>query len=277
LPPEIGLAFPNSSVGSEQIVDSICRHAEDLGYASIWATDHVVGLDAMRPAYGEFWLEQLTLLTWIAARSSSLRIGTGVLVVPHRHPVLAAKMMATLDLLCGGRLDIGVGTGWSRDEFRALGAEPLFERRGAVTDEAIGIMRRGWQGGKLEHHGEHFDFGPIDCEPTPAQRPHPPLWIGGHSNAALRRTAAYGDRWHPANISPEDVQRLGAKLDASAGRPIPRTIRLHVRPSRIDALGELVEAYAAAGCVAVVLELLRPNIGDFVGLMEAAARRTISR
>jgi probable F420-dependent oxidoreductase len=118
------------------------------------------------------------------------------MILPYRHPVLAAKMLATADVLSGGRLVVGVGVGWLEEEFAALGAPP-FEARGAASDEALEIVLKLWTGSPASHVGRFFRFDDIRCEPLPLQRPHPPIWVGGHSRAALRRAARYGDGWHP--------------------------------------------------------------------------------
>jgi alkanesulfonate monooxygenase SsuD/methylene tetrahydromethanopterin reductase-like flavin-dependent oxidoreductase (luciferase family) len=144
--------------GSDRLIGDLAKGAEDLGHHSLWVTDHVVGIRAMRPMYESYWLEAVTTLTWIAARTSTIRVGTGVLVVPHRHPVLAAKMLATLDVLSEGRLDVGVGAGWSKVEFRGLGVEHLYDVRGKATAEALKVMIAFWKGGEVSFEGEHYSF-----------------------------------------------------------------------------------------------------------------------
>jgi probable F420-dependent oxidoreductase len=123
------------------------------------------------------------------------------MIVPHRNPVVTAKMLATIDVLSHGRVTIGVGVGWLREEFQALGA-PDFDRRGAVSDEYIRIMKTLWTECPASFAGQFYRFEAVRCLPAPVQKPHPPIWVGGHSPAALRRVARLGDGWHPVGANP---------------------------------------------------------------------------
>jgi probable F420-dependent oxidoreductase len=253
-PRSVGLVVPTNEPGAADLLHDLPARAERWGYDSLWVTDHVVGVRAMRGVYGDYWLDALTALTWIAATTKHVRLGTGVLVVPHRSPVLAAKMAATLDILSGGRLDLGVGTGWSRVEFRALGMEQLYEPRGRVTNEALEVMRACWSGGQVDFSGDFFAFRHISFEPTSWQKPHPPLWVGGHSGPALRRAARFADMWHPHDISPAELARIGDRLDEMAGRLVPRSVRIHVSEADLPGLADMVDAYREAACTQVVLD-----------------------
>jgi probable F420-dependent oxidoreductase len=194
------------------------------------------------------------VLTYAAAVTSSIALGTGVLVASYRNPVMVAKIVATLDVLSGGRTILGVGVGWQRDEFAAVGAEHLFPRRGPATNEALEVMIACWGGGMVAHSGENFRFGPVGVDPATTQRPHPPIWIGGQSRAALHRAAAFGDRWHPHDLSPEEVETRGQELDALAGRHVGRAVRLHLESPDPVAFAEQAAAYAEAGCDHIVVE-----------------------
>jgi probable F420-dependent oxidoreductase len=250
----VGIVVPNTEPDAEKAVRTFPRAAEELGFSSLWVTDHVVGVRGMAPVHGPFWLDAVTCLAHLAATTSVARLGIGVLVVPYRNPVLTAKMLTTIDLLSDGRLDIGIGTGWSRTEYRALGVRHLFEGRGRATDEALEVMRKCWRGGAVEHDGEFFSFEHIAFEPTPAQKPHPPLWIGGQSGPALRRAARLADTWHPHDLSPREVRATGDRLDELAGRAVPRSVRIHVTADDIPALADVVDSYLDAGCRQVVIE-----------------------
>src|SRR5258705_2493514 len=127
-------------------------------------------------------------MTFVAAKTTRLRLVTSVMIGPYRNPVLTAKALATIDVLSKGRVTLGVGVGWMREEFEALGA-PEFERRGAVTDEYIRIFKTLWTQSPASFSGEFYRFEALHCRPQPVQKPHPPIWIGGHSKAALRRAA----------------------------------------------------------------------------------------
>jgi probable F420-dependent oxidoreductase len=137
-------------------------------------------------------LETFSILGLVAGATERLRLVTSVLVLPYRNPVLTAKMAASLDVLSGGRLTLGVGAGWLKEEFEALNS-PAFETRGTLTDEWITMFKQLWSESPASFDGRFYRYSNIRCEPFPVQKPHPPIWIGGHSRAALRRTARHGD------------------------------------------------------------------------------------
>jgi probable F420-dependent oxidoreductase len=185
---------------------ALAREGERLGLHSAMIADHVVfpvtsesaypyALDGRHPSSGDA-LEAFSILGVVAGATERLRLVTSVLVLPHRNPVLTAKMVASLDVLSGGRITLGVGVGWLREEFEALGA-PDFDKRGAVSDEWIAILKTLWTRSPASFEGKFYRFADIRAEPLPLQKPHPPIWVGGHSPAALRRAARHGDGWHP--------------------------------------------------------------------------------
>jgi probable F420-dependent oxidoreductase len=192
----------------------LVERAEALGFHSVVIGDHVVFPVRIASKYpytvsgafpgGGDALEQLTLAAFVAAHTERLRLVTSVMILPHRHPVLAAKMLATIDVLSRGRLTVGVGVGWLREEFEALGA-PDFDRRGAASDEILTIFKTLWSGSPASFDGDFFRFPEVRCLPAPVQKPHPPIWIGGHSRAALRRVARHGDGWHPVGANPASM------------------------------------------------------------------------
>jgi probable F420-dependent oxidoreductase len=197
-----------------EALQMLVTRAEALGFHSVVIADHVVfpvriaskypyTVSGAFPGTGDT-LEQLTLAAFIAAQTRRLRLVTSVMILPHRPPVLAAKMLATVDVLSGGRLTVGVGVGWLREEFEALGA-PDFDRRGAASDEILTIFKTLWMGAPASFSGEFFRFDEVRCLPAPVQKPHPPIWIGGHSRAALRRAARHGDGWHPVGANPASM------------------------------------------------------------------------
>ena len=163
-------------------------------------------------------LEQLALMAFVAGRTRTLRLVSSVMILPYRNPVLTAKMLATIDVLSRGRVTVGVGVGWLREEFEALEA-PDFERRGAASDEYLRIFKTLWTQDPASFDGEFYRFDALRCLPQPVQKPHPPIWIGGHSAPALRRVARYGDGWHPVGANPAVPLRpreLRASLDQLA-------------------------------------------------------------
>jgi len=196
---------------SPEALETLVTRGEALGFSSVVIADHVVFPVAITSRYpytvsGAFpgqgdALEQLPLMAFVAAKSRTLRLISSVMILPYRNPVVTAKMLATIDVLSRGRVTVGVGVGWLREEFEALGAPP-FERRGAVSDEYLRIFKTLWTQDPASYRGEFYRFGSIRCLPHPVQKPHPPIWVGGHSKAALRRVARLGDGWHPVGANP---------------------------------------------------------------------------
>jgi probable F420-dependent oxidoreductase len=199
------------STASPEALETLVTRGEALGFSSVVIADHVVFPVAITSRYpytvsGAFpgqgdALEQLPLMAFVAAKSRTLRLISSVMILPYRNPVVTAKMLATIDVLSRGRVTVGVGVGWLRVEFEALGAPP-FERRGAVSDEYLRIFKTLWTQDPASYRGEFYRFESIRCLPHPVQKPHPPIWVGGHSKAALRRVARLGDGWHPVGANP---------------------------------------------------------------------------
>lgn len=214
------------SVGNRGGYTAVVERAEKLGFGFISVNDHViVPRDiASRYPYSESgeWagravgecLDQLSTLAFLAGRSERLRLLTSVMVVPQRHPVLTAKMLATIDVLSGGRLIVGCGVGWLQKEFEALGAPPYAER-GRATDEFLDAFRLLWTEDAPKLSGRHVSFDDIIFEPKPVSKPHPPIWIGGESPQALKRTVRVGDGWYPASNNPQ--HRLDTPERLAAG------------------------------------------------------------
>jgi len=193
---------------------TLATRGESLGFAWLAIADHIViprTIDSRYPysdsgqmagaADGDCY-EQLTLMTWLAAITRRPRLLTSVMVVPHRPPVLTAKTLATIDVLSGGRVTVGCGAGWMDEEFRAIGAPP-FAERGKVTDEYLAIFKTLWTDDDPEYAGSYARFSDVTFLPKPVQKPHPPLWIGGESPAAVRRAARFGDAWYPIGSNPQ--------------------------------------------------------------------------
>src|SRR5712664_4510462 len=212
---EFGFSLPGRGplAGAETIL-KLATKAESLRFSSLFVTDHVVLPASMaRSTYpysttgqlpggaAQDYLEPLVTMGWLARVTSRIRLGTSVLVVPYRNPVLVAKMLATIDRLSGGRVILGAGVGWLREEFEALGAPP-FEARGAVTDEYLRLMRAAWTTDPVAFEGKYCSIRDVHVLPKPVQRAGIPVWIGGHTGAALRRAGTIGDGWHPIAMRP---------------------------------------------------------------------------
>ena len=234
---EIGLILPTSGPGANPDgIDGATEAAIELGWTSVWVTDHLLvpqGPEATE--YGTI-LEAIVSLTYIAARHDRLRIGTSVIIAPMRNSVILAKQLATIDLLSGGRLTVGVGVADAQDlqEFKNLGQEERFRERGSLVDETIALWRHLWSGKGPPFLGEHHVLDDYVFSPLPPQGRNIPIWVGGRSRRALRRTAELADGYHAAQTGPKDLEaRLPQleKLLEGFGRPMPRlSIRARVKP-----------------------------------------------
>ena len=224
---QFGFGAPVSgSLARPENLARIAVEGEAIGYDYATISDHVViprDIEARYPYSdtGEFpgrsrgdRHEQLTAVAFIAGKTARLRLVTSVTVVPHRPAVLLAKMLATIDVLSNGRLTFGIGAGWMREEFEALGVPP-FAERGHVTDEYLMACRELWTKDDPRFEGKYVKFANVLFEPKPVQRPHPPIWVGGESGPALRRTARLGDGWYPIGTNPQ--HRLDSMKRFAAG------------------------------------------------------------
>ncbi len=208
---------------TSEAMAALVRRGESLGFTSAMIADHIVfptlinskypyTVSGVFPGEGDA-LEQLSLMAFVAGMTERLRLVTSVMILPYRNPVVTAKALATIDVLSRGRVTVGVGVGWLREEFEALDA-PDFDRRGAVSDEYIRIFKTLWTESPASFDGKFYRFKDLRCLPHPIQKPHPPIWVGGHSRPALRRAARLGDGWHPVGANPA-VPLTPAELRAS--------------------------------------------------------------
>ena len=194
------LGFPATTEG---ILESACR-AEELGFDAVLVNDHII-VDST-PNVVESWgntYDPLMVLSFLAARTTRIRLGVSVLIMPYRNPIATAKMLATLDQMSGGRAIAGVGVGWNEAEFNALGVD--FHERGVRTTEYLRLWKSCWSPGKTTFRGRFFAFEDMHINPKPVQQPHPPIWIGGSSRPALRRAAEFAQVWQPTATPINDL------------------------------------------------------------------------
>ena len=217
---KFGVWVPNCRhLATPTIIRSTAVAAEQLGYDSVWVSDHVVVPRANVGNFGRAVYDPLVTLGVVAGATRRVRLGTTVLIVPYRNAVVTAKMVASLDALSDGRVVLGVGAGWLAAESAMLGVP--FAERGAMTDEYLDAMRELWTKPEPSFARKYTQFGDVIFEPKPVQTPHPPIWVGGHSPAALRRTARVGAAWHPINRPPDELRagvREIRRLCEAAGR-----------------------------------------------------------
>src|SRR4030095_14839877 len=192
-------------------LEALVRRGEALGFASVMIADHIVfpsvvtskypyTVSGVFPGEGDA-LEQLALMAFIAGKTERLRLVTSVMILPYRNPVFTAKTLATIDVLSRGRVTVGVGVGWLREEVEARAAA-YFAGRGAVSDEYLRIFKTLWTRSPASFEGEFYRFTDLQCLPHPVQKPHPPIWVGGHSRPAIRLAARLGAAWHPGGATP---------------------------------------------------------------------------
>lgn len=207
---KFGICLPiRLSLEAKDNVD-IAKSAEILGFDSIWVSDHVVMPEKHLGSFSEVFYDPLMLLSYIAAETSTIKLGTSVIILPYRNPVVVAKMIATLDVLSEGRVMFGVGPGWMREEYDALSVP--YEKRGKRTNEYIEAIKELWISDEPSYDGEFCSFSDIKFYPKPLQSPHPPIFIAGASDYAIKRAVEFGDGWQPTWVSPEDVKEGISKL-----------------------------------------------------------------
>ena len=222
---KVGLAFASSIAIDAESSLEICRVADSVGFESVWGGEHVIIPDIIESKYpytedGKIPAEPdtpipdpLIWLSYIAAAAPNLRLGTCILIVPQRNPLVLAKELATLDVLSNGRVELGLGVGWLEEEFTALGVP--WARRGARNDEYIAAMRALWAGPGAEFHGEFVNFDPVTCSPRPVNGAIPVV-VGGDSDAALKRAVRLADGYFPGEGDSGELGKLLARLRQTA-------------------------------------------------------------
>ena len=239
----------------------MARKAEELGFESLWYAEHPavpVQSDSPFPATGgeipwtySHFTDPYIALARASGATSTIKLGTGITLVPERNPLLLAKEIASLDRFSGGRFLFGIGTGWLREETEIFGGD--FEHRWTQTREALEVMKELWTKDEAEYHGKYYNFPPVKSYPKPAQQPHPPIIIGGLARNVLRRIVAHADGWLPNRITPAEVEDSRKQLDAmaeEAGRD-PKSITISVYGQPAD--NDLVQSYLNAGADRVVV------------------------
>jgi probable F420-dependent oxidoreductase len=283
---EIGCHLPNQGpLATREAIVTFAREAEQREIASLWVSDHVVFPRTATGSYpgGRFphppdkaYLEPVTVLTAAAMATDRARLGSSVFILGHRHPVVMAKMLASIDALSGGRLICGVGVGWWKEELEILGAP--FRARGRQGDEAIQVFKALWTMDNPAFDGEFFRFRDLGFAPKPVQKPHPPIWVGGDSPGAFRRVVTLGDGWHATSKTPAQLGEALARLRTAADVAGRRweTIALSLRFGLSDellargpeaAIDQLVE-YKRLGLSHVLLEFRRDDLKRMIEILD---------
>jgi probable F420-dependent oxidoreductase len=310
---DFGLHLPASSaaVTAEDLV-RFAQQAEALGFYCLTVADHIVvpkdisvpypyTIDGKYPGAG-YHLETLTTMSFLAGATKRIRFATSVMIAPYRNPILTAKMLSSLDVLSNGRVIVGLGVGWMKEEFNNLQTPP-FEDRGKVTDEYIKAFRELWTSDNPSFQGKYCNFSNVVFLPKPVQKPTIPIWIGGHSKQAIRRAARLGDGWHPIGgvptipLEPEDIAKDISMLREhaeNAGRD-PKTIRVALKGSLFDREKQIapgkrrrfigdaeeiasdIRAYRAVGVDTMIFDVRRPSIAETLERMEWMAKEVFIR
>ena len=278
----IGFNLPMTGpLSSPDTIARLAVEGEAIGYDYAAVSDHLVEPIDIHARYpysesGEFPRasrgdrhEQLTAVTYLAAKTSRLRFLTSVMVVPHRPAVLTAKILSTIDVLSAGRLFVGIGAGWLKEEFEAIEA-PNFAERGVVTDEYLQAFRELWTAPEPRFEGRFVKFAGILFAPKPVQKPHPPIWVGGESGAAMRRAARLGDGWYPIGGNPRYPLNTLSRYQAASGRlrkltkeagrdpsSVALAYRVHRHGTLVDAKADNNERQLFSGTNADIAEDLR--------------------
>jgi probable F420-dependent oxidoreductase len=287
----IGFSLLNNwGIEDAQALVGLASRAEELGFDSVWVHDHVFNVGHVFDRIGgKPYYEPLALLSFVAARTRRVRLGTSVLVLPYHNPIRLAKTAATLDVLSGGRLILGVGVGLIEKEIRAMGSP--FAERGAFTDEAIAVMRSLWTEDEPSFDGKYYRFAGMKFSPKPLQKPSIPVVIGGVSRAAIRRAARLGDGWQPLGLSPEalgqgiallrteaqsygrDVSTIPVSIAMSLGVSTPRRYALGKDPAEVV---QNAKAYASLGVQTLVISANTGDPGEARSTLEMVAREVLT-
>ena len=266
----------------------LAKKAEDLGFDSFWVPEHAIipvntaspwpgSADGIIPDYYSQIVDPFVALGRASAVTKTIKLGTGVCLVPERNPLLLAKEVATLDHFSGGRFIFGIGAGWLREETEILGGN--FEHRWTQTRESVMAMKELWTKEEAEYHGEYYDFPPVRSFPKPAQKPHPPIYLGGNARNVFRRVVEWGDGWMPSLTSVETIKRGRATLNElaeKAGRD----------PASIEVLAfgqsgeyrdrEVIKDLEESGVSQVTIWLEQRDDGDkALAELEETARRVL--
>jgi probable F420-dependent oxidoreductase len=271
----IGVNLPNySSLGYRDSIIAIAQTAEALGYASLWTNDHVLLPTSLPEPFGHV-LESLTTLSYLAASTDHIQLGTGILVLPQRDPLLVAKQAATVSHLSGGRLALAVGVGYIKQEYAYLRAD--FGNRGRLADEYISAMRELLEADTPEFHGQHIDYSDVLFSPRPSARI--PILVGGNSPAAFKRAATLGDGWYGLWRSPDQVRaavttinecgrkaqfEVSLRVVTRIGPPLPDSDPQTTLQGDADAILHKIQQYRKAGVDRIVIEPVSGVLDDFL-------------
>jgi probable F420-dependent oxidoreductase len=266
-----GVCVPQSGRFLDPAIQrQLASEIEGLGYSSIWVSDHVI-VPTGESYIPETMHEPLALLAWLAAETTSVTLGISVLVIPYRDPVFTAKHLASVDVLSGGRVVLGAGVGWLREEFDALSAS--YDERGAQTDEYLRVIRNLWETETSSFDGRwmHYENMRMFPKGDRSRTTTIPIVVGGNSAPSIRRAGELGDGWHPINLTPDALREGIASYHAACERfgrtPGPVSLRHMPGPGGVELDDDAVQAYADAGLDELVYSYATANAGELIGVL----------
>jgi len=274
---KIGVKLHHSGFGANpEMMKKWTLTAEKLGFHLISVADHIGLTPEVIGDYPDPYYEVFTNLAWLAGLTTNIELNTSVVVIPYRHPITTAHLVANVDQLSGGRFIFGVGVGWAKTEFDALGIS--FSKRGKLTDEYLKIMKLLWTNDSISYKGEYIQFKDIKVSPKPIQKPHPPIWVGGQSKIALKRAVLLGEAWHPIGITTNWLKTVGipllSEMAKKFNKPIPQICpRIFCRITQtdiseehriagegtLDQIRRDFEVFYELGCSYLILDTKRNN------------------
>ena len=284
-----GIALPNFGRDARKdVLGKLAITAEELGFDSIWVSDHIV-IPNSHKGFGEVFYEPFVTLAYVSSITEKISLGTSVIILPYRNPLVLAKMISTLDVLSEGRLLLGVGVGWLKDEFEALSVP--YTDRGSRTDEHLEAMKVLWTRKHPKFNGKFYKFSNISFFPKPFQKPYPPIWIGGNSKRAIERAARSGDGWHAVGLTPEEMKYkskylmglvknrnkrksefvISLRKNLQVIGPIERDRKIDEREllrASPEKIAKSIEKYAESGVSHVVFQVLGGSIDDIINTMK---------
>jgi probable F420-dependent oxidoreductase len=263
---KIGITLPLPAYNVD--VALIAREAEALGFESIWCAEHPIipvhttepfpySPDGLVPDLYSHMVDPFVALARASGVTTTIKLGTSIVLVPEHNPLMMAKQVSTLDLFSGGRFLFGIGAGWLREETEIMGGD--FDHRWTQVRESVEVMKELWTKEEAEFHGRYYDFPPVKLNPKPAQRPYPPILLGGSAKNVFRRVVAWGDGWLPDQVTPAQVEEgraALAALAAKAGRdPASISVSVYRKPPDLN----VIRAYHDAGAERVMIERVPMN------------------
>ncbi|MEE9238206.1 MAG: TIGR03619 family F420-dependent LLM class oxidoreductase [Thermodesulfobacteriota bacterium] len=279
---KFGIALPHfGKFADKDNITLISRDAELLSFDSLWVSDHIV-IPNSHKGFGEIFYEPLITLSYIASLTSKIRLGTSVIILPYRNPVVLSKMISTIDVLSDGRLIFGIGAGWLREEFSSLGVD--FDNRDNLTEEFIKVMKVLFEEDDPNYKGQFYNISSIKFLPKPVQKPHPPIWMGGNSNKAIRFALKHTSGWHSVGLIPKEIlekvdyiksisNEYKNELEISTRKNFQITQKKvddkkEVLRGTSDKIIEGLEEYMNAGVSHIVFQILGSNLNEIIKSME---------